>query len=105
MNILYPYLGHSEINFPEDGPKRVILMFREGLVARFGDTLRIERWMEANNLPFSIVIAPIVLFQSVQFTKSCASVVGPFGNSVYFDVFPMGRDHHQSIVKLLKETP
>ena len=92
-------------NFPEDGPKRVILMFKEGLVARPGDTLRIDRWIEANDLPFSIVIAPTVLFQNVQFTKSCASVVGPNGNSVYFQVFPMGGDHHQSIVKLLKETP
>ena len=89
--------------FPNEGPKGVLVLFKEDEIANPDDPTRLYRWADANELPFPILIAPDSLFQDIRFTKSGAAVINSWGKVLFFNVLPMGQERQQTVLQLLQE--
>jgi len=93
-----------QARMPREESNRVLVLFKADDIANPDNPTRLYRWAHASELSFPILIAPDSLFDDIQFTKSSAAVIDSSGKALLHEILPMGNEHQQTVLQLLKES-
>lgn len=83
--------------------RRGLYLLRQSGSGPWGDSVAVQRWAQAQDLPFPIMTVPETTYTQFKLSKTTAMIVDPSLQTVFMERIPLTKDGYARIQFLMEE--